>query len=877
MVNNDTNTKRPDLSRDNETPNQTLITLLEKGSIQSVQEFLGNNSEIDLSDPQLVKAVKLYCVNRISLGYYNQAKDLLKLIPIPEFSLDTRQFEAGLRGENGKIGLTTVLTEHNFKKEFIGDPEIVVAAQSAVIRALSSGASEAAQSTMREFQIPDERINDSDIQDASHKGIKTAFTNALYDISHDHHSIVSFEDYKKRFEKFLSAKDVDAIALETSIDSIGSGKSTSIFDALKYFNISPDTLRSPDFQPTVKTKILDVIGSGAIVSDTIINGLVDGPDDFKNSAEFNEAAKNGFIVKLKKDTDSALAFSRRYLGLDNQGMIDLVLDIIKDELPAVEARLPKIIEVAKRSLEGVRGLLKYSGNFEKLYSMMDQNVFLGQACEANPRFGPRLLFTYGDFGPAAQANITEAFIAKKVVSVETHGSVLTQNEHRQGVETVLTNFKRNNEIVAAAADLGVDTAAWLGTHEPTSFVLRSSEESKFNSDKIKQPFGDLKQRLQNYGDKLRQIINGKLSGTKEFFNKKVLNHEKISQASDDLKKMEESLATTNLELKNANSNPDQNKLEIEKLERRRQGLEKSIIQSRASIADMEKTPSATIKEILNSYLIAIDRLLSKVDEIIIKIKSNDESGVPSKALQDELSRLVTQIKSRFDVLRDRATQYAQDDSNIEQILKTAEGEMADDFGHIEEEVAVILDITKDKKSIKGEDLVGHEMSAEVWSRDPDVDLYQGNYSPCCVSIEGKIHVPNSPIADYFTDLGMQVVNLKDKNTGDPVAAAWLWLGVNPKTKETALVVDNIEADTRYSLNFQQQLADQLLPYLQAMAKRINVNKLVLGVANNDIPTDEVLGSLPENRGVFKKIGGYNSTEEYYLEAREEETRVVWSK
>ena len=72
------------------------------------------------------------------------------------------------------------------------------------------------------------------------------------------------------------------------------------------------------------------------------------------------------------------------------------------------------------------------------------------------------------------------------------------------------------------------------------------------------------------------------------------------------------------------------------------------------------------------------------------------------------------------------------------------------------------------------------MSIFVWARNPDIDLYQGNYSPCCICIDSEHMGAESTIADYNTDLGVQIVNIWDEVKNEPVTAAWCWLGASER-------------------------------------------------------------------------------------------------
>ena len=83
------------------------------------------------------------------------------------------------------------------------------------------------------------------------------------------------------------------------------------------------------------------------------------------------------------------------------------------------------------------------------------------------------------------------------------------------------------------------------------------------------------------------------------------------------------------------------------------------------------------------------------------------------------------------------------------------------------------------------------MKISLWSRNPDVDLYLGNYTNCCIRIDSDHMGEESTIADYMTDLGIQVVVISDEKKRTPVVAAWCWTG-QIDDGEVSFVIDNID-------------------------------------------------------------------------------------
>ena len=122
----------------------------------------------------------------------------------------------------------------------------------------------------------------------------------------------------------------------------------------------------------------------------------------------------------------------------------------------------------------------------------------------------------------------------------------------------------------------------------------------------------------------------------------------------------------------------------------------------------------------------------------------------------------------------------------------------------------------------------------------------------------------SAIADYLTDLAIQIVNIVDKEKQIPVCACWLWLGKDNKEGKPVLVIDNIEANTDYSNKYQEQFREQITKYIKDYANSIGIKKIVMGMYNNDVNL-----AVKEHDNKYIKIGLNNRYDGYYLESEEE--------
>lgn len=91
------------------------------------------------------------------------------------------------------------------------------------------------------------------------------------------------------------------------------------------------------------------------------------------------------------------------------------------------------------------------------------------------------------------------------------------------------------------------------------------------------------------------------------------------------------------------------------------------------------------------------------------------------------------------------------------------------------------------------------------------------------------------------------------------------------------MVDNIESNTMYSANYSEQLTKELFDYLENYAKSIGVKKIILGKANNDLPTSGKLAKMKDDESKYDKLGGYNRDDGYFLEAEDKSVKLLWEK
>jgi len=439
----------------------------------------------------------------------------------------------------------------------------------------------------------------------------------------------------------------------------------------------------------------------------------------------------------------------------------------------------------------------------------------------------------------------------------------------------LKGYENNPEILEELEEAGIDINQWLDYSETQYFSLESGKSTLAFSETISAPLNRIQETINSYAHTIKEVLKEYRPELSEF---------KVSL--EDAKETEEKITKMLEELWKA---------EAEGNEKKAQGIEKGIIGLEKKLENI-KTVSlwdkllgdiAAWQQLKNDVIKAQDNLMENENKLQEALSGKLPSGKMIQELKEKANKAKEEMREKFDLLDTRIEGFkdrvqgmidpALGAKRTEALIQGIELKVAEQFDHYKTDRTTIGNLFSEKSDKEKGKLENQPMSIFVWARNPDIDLYQGNYSPCCISIEqtGRPNEPDSTIADYNTDLGVQIVNIWNETKNEPVTAAWCWLGQD-KNKEPAFVVDNIESNTLYSTNYPEQLTKELFDYLEKYAKSIGVNKIVLGgKINNDLPTVKQLFKMPNSKSTYKKIGGYNREDGYYLEAEDDRVKLIW--
>ena len=155
--------------------------------------------------------------------------------------------------------------------------------------------------------------------------------------------------------------------------------------------------------------------------------------------------------------------------------------------------------------------------------------------------------------------------------------------------------------------------------------------------------------------------------------------------------------------------------------------------------------------------------------------------------------------------------------------------------HIDERLTNLSNF-KDSKNNKSLD-----WTIKMWDRVPQKDLFQGNYSTCCIGI-GKSNGEFMPT--YLMNTTFNMIELVDNNTGKTIGNALCYF-VKDKQRKPAFVIDNVEINNAVSLSKENsiELRNSIVEYVSRLTEDIsgkNDIQIYLGANYNDINCDDLV-------------------------------------
>ncbi len=699
-----------------------------------------------------------------------------------------------------------------------------------------------------EFNLPEKFIKSKKILRAAKKsfikGLKADnFYNALI-----------IQEELNLPKEFIENRKIKKMAEQLCIKKLKSGDIDSALAIEEKFNLSKSFIRTKEIKRAAEQGFIRRLIEG------YFGAALEIKEKFNLSKNHTqEIVKKVFIRLLESNhTDYALRIEKAF-------SFSVSREEIIEEIPKAERlfhmlkkRFPEIYEKAQTSPNLFFSLFRFIKNPDLLKKQLQDYPFLKEAVFANPRFGPKLLTEYYSFDNISKEKIKTLYdIKQQILSEHPHIDPNTK-EFRTLMQEHLTSLWNNQHILEELKNKGINIEQWLDYSIQQDFILGTEKEEPETFSQI------LKPNLQRFISSAQEYLNSIPKLLQDYEYDKDLNTLYIET------KRQQTIHNLKEEIKKEQSKPKKNLTKIQRLKVQLQKEELNLKQEKPiSVWQHIQNRISTIEQQLTS--------LTQKNTSLEELEHTLQTQGFTKQLSQRISRTKHSLKELFTKTQKRIDIFKQE---LDQLLSTHLGkerkdsliqELNQDLSESLEHIATDTHTINQMFSKKKQRFYGNPMYVSVWNRNPDIDLYQGNYSPCCISIDSKFQGGEVTIADYLTDLGIQVVNIYDKKEGKPIVAAWCWIGTDPQGN-IALVVDNIEANTDYSTRYPTQLTQKLFSYLKEYARSINVPVVVLGEVHNDLPVS--VSDLSEHHTTYKKTGYYNQRDKYFLEAEDSKVKEI---
>ncbi len=570
------------------------------------------------------------------------------------------------------------------------------------------------------------------------------------------------------------------------------------------------------------------------------------------------ATERGFLKDIFKNSIKNCFENISKLKIDNVEIIEKIKKVISNN-----GKLSLILN----------SILKNQESLDNLNDNLENNPFFIDIIFENSRYAFNLINQWDKLDDISHTKIKLAYNIHKSILESDPDIDVHSLEYRKLYQKKLLSFDRNKEILEEIKESDIDTDAWLNYNKRENFILYNTTDIPF-SQKISTPLDRItKNTIQEYSNIIKDILNT---------NKELLEDKKIEINSNESEKKQIEEAISKMDKKYSE----------EKDENKKQKIQKSINDLKQKL-DFKKEIFINQKILndLDSINLLSKTIVSKNEELIkFENELNTLKGDELNQIKSSIGRIRKDILDLINKLNTRKELFERElESNLIKALGEKKSkELIQEINTRKQEMESHFksDINNLKSLFKkdGENIENNEMSLELCSRYPSEYLFMGNYTTCCISIESGAGNDGctSAITDYNTDLGIQILQIKDKTKDLPVVAAWLYIS-KTKDNKTAIVIDNIEANEDYSSRYQFLFASKIFTYLEEYAKSTGVDELLMGINNNDVKPKNIFRKYKQN---LEKLGGTNlrnanneySDEGYYLESEGKgDVYLLWSK
>ncbi|KKR05002.1 MAG: hypothetical protein UT32_C0024G0012 [Parcubacteria group bacterium GW2011_GWC2_39_14] len=506
-----------------------------------------------------------------------------------------------------------------------------------------------------------------------------------------------------------------------------------------------------------------------------------------------------------------------------------------------------------RYLESVETIINFYPSLkhgEKIYDTLQSYPFLAEAVNDNEQYGLKLLFQFAKFDKLSKSNIKLLMELKQEITQSSDTNPNSRN-FRIAIQEKLRSYRNNQTILDTLQKHEVDVDVWLNYEEEQYVELGESE---------KEASVQIETAITRIGESVELFLSHHKEVVKEW--EKDLKEYKIP-AQDPLQ-LQMELDKMRTKLESAKENEVEGiKKGIKNIESRLEKPKLTSVWSRFN-GDLDRLKILK-KDIFDSFEDlknkekALTELITSSTSTREKRKDLQKAKDGIKKLKVDLIEKTTKLKERVSSMQSKLTDLFTGPLGQERAQALAQEiaeQISEPIDHTNSDIETIKHTLTEEVNLQGISL-----SIALWDRNPAVDLYLGNYTDCCVRIDSEHLGSECTIADYLSDLGMQIITIVDDKTKRPVVAAWCWVGID-NDDNLAFVIDNIEANTDYSTKYRETLESNLKKFIETYARATGITRVVQGPSNNDLFVGKKMNSA------YYKLGGYNRPSGYYLEGED---------
>ena len=134
----------------------------------------------------------------------------------------------------------------------------------------------------------------------------------------------------------------------------------------------------------------------------------------------------------------------------------------------------------------------------------------------------------------------------------------------------------------------------------------------------------------------------------------------------------------------------------------------------------------------------------------------------------------------------------------------------------------------------------YNFTIKMWDRNPQHDLFQGNYSTCCIGMGGG---NGSAQPHYLLNTSCNMIEIVDETYGKTIGNALCYFAKNAEGKPI-FIIDNVEITN--SIKFNEETGQKVRGAITQFASNIadavtgkENTEVFIGAAYNDIPTSDL--------------------------------------